>query len=161
MLTFDRGTQRFNFRSVAVILHDDHVLIHRAIADNFWALPGGRVEFFEHADDTVIREIEEELGMKAHITRPLWFLENFFEYDGKRYHEASMYFLVKLDEPGRIPFGEELPGIESGTPMVFKWFPLSELDTLSIKPVLLRERLRALPDSLEHIKHTELRDATE
>lgn len=31
----------------------------------FWHLPGGRVEFGERADDTLARELEEELGIIA------------------------------------------------------------------------------------------------
>lgn len=31
----------------------------------FWHLPGGRVEFGERADDTLARELEEELGITA------------------------------------------------------------------------------------------------
>ncbi len=50
MICFDTGNGRFNFRSVAVIIQNDHILIHRAVEDNFWALPGGRVELFENSD---------------------------------------------------------------------------------------------------------------
>jgi len=53
MICFDTEHGRFNFRSVAIIIHDAHVLIHRAVADEFWALPGGRVEFFETSGEMV------------------------------------------------------------------------------------------------------------
>jgi 8-oxo-dGTP pyrophosphatase MutT (NUDIX family) len=47
VLTFDVEEKRFNFRSVAVIVHDEYVLIHKSADNDFWALPGGRVEFFD------------------------------------------------------------------------------------------------------------------
>lgn len=46
MLRFDSGSSRFNFRSVAVLIDQGHVLLHRSLKEEFWALPGGRVEFF-------------------------------------------------------------------------------------------------------------------
>jgi len=45
MICFDTDNGRFNFRSVAVVIQNEHVLIHRAVEYDFWALPGGRVEF--------------------------------------------------------------------------------------------------------------------
>src|SRR4051794_19777129 len=32
-----------------------------------WTLPGGGVEFGEHPDDTVVRELEEETGLRGEI----------------------------------------------------------------------------------------------
>ena len=61
VLKFDVGDSCFNYRSAAVIIHDDHVLIHKSEKDYFWSLPGGRVEFFESSEDTIAREIYEEL----------------------------------------------------------------------------------------------------
>ena len=47
MITFEKDYNKFNFRTVGVIIHDGKVLVHRAEKDDFWALPGGRVEFQE------------------------------------------------------------------------------------------------------------------
>lgn len=53
MICFETENGRFNLRSAAVVILDDHVLIHRAREDDFWALPGGRVELFETSCDAV------------------------------------------------------------------------------------------------------------
>lgn len=77
-----------------MIIHDDHVLIHRSEKDDFWALPGGRVEFFETSEDTIPREIQEELGLDSSAVRLLWHVENFFEYIGKKLHPSIFYLLT-------------------------------------------------------------------
>ena len=59
MISFDLGSHRFQVRAAAVIVHEESVLLHRLESDDFWALPGGRVEPGEEASDTVVRELYE------------------------------------------------------------------------------------------------------
>jgi len=37
-----------------------------------WTLPGGGIDFGEHPDDAVVREVHEETGLTCEIGRPLW-----------------------------------------------------------------------------------------
>ncbi|EGQ8107466.1 TPA: NUDIX hydrolase [Vibrio parahaemolyticus] len=152
MLRFDQGNARFNFRSVAVIIHDEHVLLHRNINDSFWALPGGRVEFFENSDMTLNRELFEELGATSVVKRHIWYVENFFEYAGKKYHEISNYFFVELDKPEQFPMDEVFRGIESEVDLEFKWYPLSKLPEVVLKPDFLQTGLLDIPSETKYIK---------
>jgi ADP-ribose pyrophosphatase YjhB (NUDIX family) len=63
MLSFDAGAWRFNLRAAAIIRNVDRVLLHRLIGDDFWALPGGRVEAGETAQAAVGGEMREEIGV--------------------------------------------------------------------------------------------------
>ncbi len=90
MICFDQGTRRFNYRVVGVAIHDDSVLLHRAAGESFWTLPGGRAEHGETAEQTIRREMLEELETDVHVDRLLWVVENFFEYDGLSYHELAL-----------------------------------------------------------------------
>lgn len=146
MLHFQRETNRFNFRCAAVIIQDDHLLIHREISEPFWTLPGGRVEFFETTADTVVREIQEEIGRKSRIERPLWFVENFFELNSASYHEISTIYLVTLTD--QQPFESELDfaGIEVDEALVFRWVPLQCLPEYNLKPGFLIDRVGCLPE---------------
>ncbi|ESP91448.1 MULTISPECIES: NUDIX hydrolase [Pseudoalteromonas] len=156
MLKFDQGSARFNFRSVAVVIHDNHVLLHRAVGDPFWALPGGRVEFFENSDATLNRELLEELGVEIVVKRHLWYVENFFEYSNKQYHEIANYFLAQLSEPNHFPMKEVFCGIEEEVDLEFKWFSLTDLSSIELKPTFLQHGLVNLPMETKFIKVNEL-----
>ena len=57
MITFEHGDRRFNLRAVGVILDREgqRMLIHRASHEDFWTLPGGRVEMGESAAEALVR----------------------------------------------------------------------------------------------------------
>lgn len=156
MLRFDQGNARFNFRSAAVIIHDNHVLLHRLVGDSFWTLPGGRVEFFENSDSTLTRELLEELAIESSVERHLWYVESFFEYADRKYHEVANYFLVKLVEPQKLPLAEAFHGIEHDVNLEFKWFPLQELLSIDIRPKFLASGLLELPTETKYVKLNEI-----
>ncbi|MBO0724270.1 MAG: NUDIX hydrolase [Blastocatellia bacterium] len=153
-ISFAQESNCFNHRIAGVAVNGDHVLLHRAEDEQFWTFPGGRAEFGETADETLRREMCEELGVEIKVVRPLWFVENFFTHAGKRYHEIALYFLMRLpndcellSHPG--PFRGE----EAGTPLIFQWFS-REPETLSELPLLpsfLQTALQDLPEAIERV----------
>jgi 8-oxo-dGTP pyrophosphatase MutT (NUDIX family) len=42
-------------------------LIHQAVGDSFWSLPGGRVDMGESSVQTIVREMREELSVLAQV----------------------------------------------------------------------------------------------
>lgn len=64
MITFERDHNKFNFRVAGIAIHNNRILLHTTEKDDFWNLPGGRVEFNESTDQTIIREIKEELDIE-------------------------------------------------------------------------------------------------
>ena len=156
MLRFDVGENRFNFRSAAVVIHSEHVLLHRDISDEFWAMPGGRVEFFETSEDTISREILEELGIESTVNRHLWYVENFFNYNGKKFHEIANYFLTSLNPEPEFSTEVDFPGIEEEVDLVFRWVPVEKLNEYVLKPSFLINGIQNLPENIEYIKFNEL-----
>ncbi len=73
----------FQMRVAGLAFRDGHVLVHRATHEKFWTFPGGRAEMGERSEETLAREMVEELGVEAKIGRLLWAVENFFHYEGK------------------------------------------------------------------------------
>ena len=63
-LTIDIGDYRLNVRAAAFIIHNNKVLTHRNINKDHYCIPGGRIEIGESSEETVKREIQEELGKK-------------------------------------------------------------------------------------------------
>ncbi|MBI2912664.1 MAG: NUDIX hydrolase [Chloroflexi bacterium] len=158
IITFDQGKARFNLRVVGVALDAARVLLHRGEEDDFWTLPGGRGEFLEPATDTLRREMREELGVAVQVGRLLWVVENFFDYDGKSYHELALYFLMSLPQRSRLRAVDEFEGSElldggATLKLLFKWFPLAGLEGIALYPTFLRQGLRSLPPTTEHVVH--------
>jgi len=144
LLVFDRGNKRFNYRAIGVIIHDDKVLTCRAEQDDFWALPGGRVEFGESSPETLVRELKEELGVDAHVERLLWVGECFFDFAGKSYHELGLYHLVELAEASPIYGRAEFRGVGEESYLIFRWCPLEDIEEVVIEPRFLKGALRGL-----------------
>lgn len=157
MIRYDKGINRFNYRVAGVALNESSVLLHQGEGDDFWVLPGGRVELGEAAEETLKREMREEIGTEVEVVRLLWFVENFFTYAEKNYHEIALYFLMRLPPAceyliGSGPFrgkGEE------GALLVFQWFPQRHevLSNLPVLPSFLQLALLKLPELVEHIVH--------
>lgn len=156
MIRLETGDDCFNYRVVGIAFHEDRVFLHQGAGEDFWTFPGGRAEFGESAEQTLKREMREELDVEVEVVRLLWFVEHFFTYAGMQYHEIALYFLMRLPaackyvvEPG--PFKGEEGTIE----LTFQWFPCQP-EVLSGLPLLhsfLQAGLQALPESVRHVVH--------
>jgi ADP-ribose pyrophosphatase YjhB (NUDIX family) len=156
--SFVTDGRRFNYRVAGVCIHDDHVLLHRAESDDFWAMPGGRCHHGEASADAVRRELHEELGLKVGELRLLWFVENFFADVGVDYHELAFYYLYSLppDSP-LLAKDREHEGREGDDlRLIFRWFPITALDRVPLYPTFLRPELASLPASPCHVVHRDL-----
>ena len=156
MIRFDQGNHRFNYRVAGVAIHEERVLLHQGAGEDYWSLPGGRVEFGEAAEQTIRREMREELDIDIDIVRLLWVAENFFALGGMDYHELSLYFLMRL--PNESKYMTQ-PGpykcAEADRNLTFQWFPTQPevLDGLSLRPSFLCAELQQLPQTLQHRIH--------
>jgi ADP-ribose pyrophosphatase YjhB (NUDIX family) len=153
MIQFDEGMRRFNYRVVGVAIHDESVLLHRAAHESFWTLPGGRAEHGETAEQTIKREMQEELETDVDVVRLLWFVENFFAYDGRQYHEIALYFLIRLPENSPLRASAAFDRTDAGVLLNFKWHPLQAdlLTKLPLLPAFLPAAVTELPLSVVHV----------
>ncbi|MGM3277105.1 NUDIX hydrolase [Ralstonia sp. 24A2] len=152
MISFDTGSHHFNLRAAAVIFRGEHVLLHRADGDTFWTLPGGRVEPGEHAARTVIREMQEEVGVAICPEKTLCIVENFFTHNGQPNHELGIYIVASL-EPGSplLDLSATHLGSEQGKRLTFSWFSLQQLSDIDLRPIFLQRLLQAGDLSLAHV----------
>jgi ADP-ribose pyrophosphatase YjhB (NUDIX family) len=168
MLSFDAGPWRFHLRAAAVVRDGDFLLLHRLTGDPFWALPGGRVEAGETAQAAIEREMYEELGVRVRAGSLSAVVENFFTYRERPQHGVELHFDVDLPEGcpllGRAPFervedsGTGLNGeVASQVRLEFRWFHVSELDDLDLRPSFLRQSLASVSQPTTHVVHDDNR----
>jgi ADP-ribose pyrophosphatase YjhB (NUDIX family) len=151
MISFDGEGGRFNYRVAGIVIEDSRVLLSRADWEDFWYLPGGRVEMREEARESLSREMGEELGTTVEIGRLVWVLENFFEFDGTPFHEIGLYFDVLLPDAPAATGAEEFERDDEGTRLIFRWVPVDKLDEVRLLPAFLVEGLRDIPVKTEHV----------
>ena len=140
----------FNYRVAAVIEINGHVLIHKQVKDQHWALPGGRVELMEDSQTSILREIKEELGYEVQVDRLLWFTENFFIYNSKNYHEIGLYYKVSLIDENFSFTTEPFYG-EEGDRLIYQWVQIDQLENILLFPEFLRKSLAEIPLTAQHL----------
>ena len=156
MIIKDGNESRFNYRIAGIAIYNDRVLLHQTEGDTFWTCPGGRGEIGEKSERTLIREMEEEIKARVEVIRLLWFVENFFKYSDKEYHEVALYYLMKFSgESEKFNGIDKFSGIEEGTRLNYEWFPIKKelLRSLPLLPSFLQNRLDGIPTNVEHVVH--------
>ncbi|MEM5474575.1 NUDIX hydrolase [Hoeflea sp. AS60] len=154
-IRFNDQRRRFNARVAGLALYRGHLLIHRAVHEPFWTIPGGTAELGEDSRATLIREMHEELGVKVSVGRLVFLVENFFDFEGRAWHEIGWYYLMEL--PGDFSFfpdGRFVHEVADGkNRLEFKWVQATResLEALPLPPVFLADWIEALPETTEHI----------
>jgi ADP-ribose pyrophosphatase YjhB (NUDIX family) len=117
--------------SVTAVVPNDTgalLLVHKT-DNNLWALPGGGMDLGESMGAAVIREVEEETGIRVEVTGLVGIYTNprhVMAYDdGEVRQECSICFRTR-------PIGGQLrPSSETSE---VAWILLDDLDGLSIHP---------------------------
>lgn len=153
MISYEENTNKFNFRVGGIIESPDKkkILIHRLSNFDFCLLPGGRVEMLEDTKKAILREIEEELGIKVTIDRLIVIVESFFDIKSSTYHELAFNYLLQLPENSELLQKEgEFTGIE-GEKYRYIWIDKEDLSSISFKPDYIIPILQNIPDKITHI----------
>jgi 8-oxo-dGTP pyrophosphatase MutT (NUDIX family) len=132
-------------RIAAIIEQNGQVLLCRH-KDPFWKLPGGGSDEGEASDQTLRRELREEIGCEAEIGALVGVGENAYTFRGQHIQSLDLYFRVTFRD---LQEGKEFFGPE-GTQ--FRWFSKQELGNAPVSPIRLHELLSDL-DSLAPVRH--------
>lgn len=155
-LTFHTDAGCYNVRVAALLIQNDCLLAMRDAPDSHDYLPGGRVRLHETMEHALLRELREELQIRAQILRPLWLDQCFFHLkpSGERFHEQCLYYLAEA--PGLNPAPSAFTRADSdGRVHYFRWLPFDALAEAPLYPLFLKDRIHSLPDHLELITEDE------
>lgn len=110
----------------------------------FYRPLGGGIELGEYAEQTLIRELREEIGVEVFDLRYLFTLENIFTYNGTIGHEIVLVFDGQLAQ-ATLYAQALIKGRENnGTEFTALWKKLDEFADagLTLYPTGLLEKLR-------------------
>ncbi len=141
---------KFKYRVSGILIVDNKVLTVKIANNNFYCLPGGHVEMFENTKHAVLREFEEETGIKTNVNRLTYICENFFSGNLGKMHELGFYYLL---DPQDIIDAQDFEIIEKDkcgdVSLKFKWMDVDNVE--NFKPEFLKDRIKSLPQNVEHL----------
>jgi len=148
MIKYNKIGVTFTVRAVGMLIVDNKLLVHKLANDEYWTLPGGRVDINEPSFDAVQREFKEELQVNIQANKLRFIAESFFSYNRKRFHEISFIYDVIDTENGINK--SDFEAHEGRKHYLFKWIPLSEIKIYDIKPDFISSIYEGLPSETQH-----------
>ncbi|MBB6217990.1 mutator protein MutT [Anaerosolibacter carboniphilus] len=102
--------KEFFFSTKALIINDNKFLaIYKLIDDKKrWDLPGGRMEFGETAEETLAREIREELEIEV---KPIKLIDTWEYKPSENFHTTGIIYHCEII-PGEINISDEHDGFD-------------------------------------------------
>lgn len=128
---------RLHILARAIIVSSGHILVARAKDASNTFLPGGHVEPGEGLEATLIRELNEEMGIATSVKRYLGAVEHKWEEAGTKNHEINHCF--ELEGEG-LRYDQAVLSRESH--LEFHWLKLSKLEAHNLQPFPLQRLLQ-------------------
>jgi len=120
---------QFHYLVRGVIFADDKLLLAHQIGASNTFLPGGHVGSGERADVALVREIYEEIGMKAVVKRFVGVVEHVYPEDRLDNHEINLIFEAQIPE---LDSSKPLKSLEGH--LEFLWADPSTLEKHNLLP---------------------------
>ena len=153
-LKLEAENLKLKVRANAVIVHDGKLLVCSINDNGFWCCPGGHIHLGEDSKTAVIREAHEEVGIKFDDAKLLTMMESFFNgKKEKRFHEIGFYYLMQGEIPEEKLHDYSYDENDEGrmVHLEFKWIDIKDLDSIDLRPVDLKEKLKSENFELQHL----------
>ena len=141
------GNTVFGVRATALIVQNNQLLVTKD-KGKYYTI-GGAIKVNESTEDAVVREVKEELGVKAQAGQLAFVVENRFEQAGIHYHNIEFHYLVDLLEDAPLTMQED----KKMQPC--EWIDLDKLKGINLVPAFLKTALPAWDGQLRHIHFEE------
>jgi 8-oxo-dGTP pyrophosphatase MutT (NUDIX family) len=145
------GASWFKVRAGALIVRDGRVLLNRLRGDETWMLPGGTGEFGETVEETLRRELREELGVECRVGRLLWMVEHFFDISPRRWHQLLWIHEATLPDDCAMVRTEAMDTPSPDGLDHFRWTRFDDLRRIRVLPGFLADEVRAPPSAPRHV----------
>lgn len=90
-----------------VVIEKDNVLVLKKFRGD-WVLPKGRLEDNESIEQAAVREVYEETGIHASITRYIGFVKYVYAHiEGYKVNKTVHYYLMSANDEDTTPQREE------------------------------------------------------
>jgi len=137
------------FAAVSIVItQNKKILLMKRAHDpkaGFYSVPGGLVELGEKFEDSAIREVEEETGLKVRLEKLIDVIDNIsHDEQGVRFHYVLIGFLAR-------PIGHENKFILSTESLDTRWVHFDELSSypLTNTATYFFKKLNILPQESE------------
>lgn len=122
----------FFFSTKALIIKDNKFLAMYKLIDGRkrWNLPGGRMEFGETAEETLAREIWEELGI---VVKPIKLIDTWDYKPSEDFHTTGIIYHCKIAS-GEINISDEHDG--------FEWISIHDIGEIFDRDIFV-DRMRS------------------
>lgn len=150
-LTVVLDNKKLNIRACALIIHNNKLLVHNNINENHVALVGGRVKIGESSEDTLKREIKEEMGKEIEILEYVSTIENFFDADDMPYHEIMFVYRVDFKDDADKKIIDSIKNIEGEDELRYDWIDIDKIEQYPLKPQILKRMIKKRCFSIHEI----------
>ena len=142
-LTLDVEDYKLNIRSGGIMIHNNKVLVHKNINKDHYCLPGGRIEIGENSEQTIKREIKEELGKQVNIIGYVSTIENLFKMENKKYYEIFFVHRIEFENEEDKKIDYTMHNVEGKKYLQYEWIDLNKIEKYNILPKCLKEILKS------------------
>ena len=148
----------FSYRVAGIAVYDGKVLLQKPTNEDFYAFPGGHVEFGETNEETLIREFKEEIGADIKVGELQWVAEVFFPWGESPCHQICLYYAIEITDEnipkdGMFMAKEHLE--DRNFDLEFHWIPIEKTAELEIYPEDSAELLSDLGTGVKHFVYKE------
>lgn len=134
---------KIEFSTKGLVMHEGKFLaVHKSgAASPTFELPGGRMEFGETAEETIVREMAEETGLKV---TPIKLLDT-WNYVAENWQVTGIIYLCAAENPQNVALSAEHDFFEWLAPSVESFEKMNRL----FKPQMLRWNWNELTKALQ------------